>query len=53
MLIIVTSLLFDFMRVVTCALALALTLRCYDLEYFKLYDKFSLLIFKSIYILIQ
>jgi hypothetical protein len=44
---------FDFMRVATCDLVLALTLRGCDLEYFKPYDQFTLLISKSLYILIQ
>jgi hypothetical protein len=52
-LIVVTSLSFDFMRIATCDLALVLTFRGYDLEYFKSYDQFSLLIFKPLYILIQ
>jgi hypothetical protein len=44
MLIAATSFLFDFIRVVTLDLILALTLIGYDLEYFKLYNQFSLLI---------
>jgi hypothetical protein len=48
-----TLLLFDFMRVATCDLALAMTLSSCGLEYFKPYDQFPLLIFKSFYILIQ
>jgi hypothetical protein len=42
MLILVTSSLFDFMRVATIDLALTLTLRGCDLEYFMSYDQFSL-----------
>jgi hypothetical protein len=48
-----TSFLFDFMRVDTCAFALALTLRGCNLSHLKLYDQFPLLISKSLYILIQ
>jgi hypothetical protein len=44
---------FDFMRVTTFDLAPTLTLRGCDLEYFTLYDQFPLLIFVSLYILIQ
>jgi hypothetical protein len=51
--IVVTSFLFDFMRVATCALALSLTLRGCDLVDFKSYDQFPLLISKSPYILMQ
>jgi hypothetical protein len=53
MLILATSFLFDFMRVVTFDLASVLTLKVCDLEYFIPYDKFTLLIFKSLDILIQ
>jgi hypothetical protein len=53
MLIVATSLLFDFIMIATNDLALALTLRSCDLEYFKLYDQFPLLISKLFYILIQ
>jgi hypothetical protein len=42
MLILFTSFLFDFMRVATIDLALALTLRGCDLEYFTPYDQFPL-----------
>jgi hypothetical protein len=45
--------LFDFMRVATFDLALALILRGCDLEFFTPYDQFSLLISKSLNILIQ
>jgi hypothetical protein len=48
MYIVVSSFLFVFMRVVTCALALALTLRGCDLGYFRPYDQFLLLISKSL-----
>jgi hypothetical protein len=44
--IVATSFLFDFMRVATCDLTLALTLRGCDLEYIKLYNQFPLLIFQ-------
>jgi hypothetical protein len=44
---------FDFMRIVICDFSMALTLRSCDLEYFKPYDQFTLLISKSLYILIQ
>jgi hypothetical protein len=53
MLIVVTSSLFDFMRVATLDLALALTRRGCDLKYFTPYDQFQLLISKSLYVLIQ
>jgi hypothetical protein len=53
MLIVATSLLFDIMRIATCDLALALTFRGCELEYFKPYDQFTLLISKSLYVLIQ
>jgi hypothetical protein len=48
-----TSSLFNFMRVATLDLILALTLGDCDLGYFKPYNQFSLLISKSVYILIQ
>jgi hypothetical protein len=41
-LIVATSLLFDIMRVATCDLDLALTLRACGLKYFKPYDQFHL-----------
>jgi hypothetical protein len=47
-LIIVTSLLFDFIRLATCDLVLALTLRGGDLGYLEPYDQFSLLVSKSL-----
>jgi hypothetical protein len=53
MMIVATSFLFYFMRVATCAFALASSLRGCDLGYFKPYDQFPLLISKSLYILIQ
>jgi hypothetical protein len=53
MLIIDTSSLFDFIRVATLDLALALTLRGCDLKYFTPYDQFLPLISKSLHILIQ
>jgi hypothetical protein len=34
---------FDFMRIATCDLALALSHRGCNLEYFKIYDQFTLL----------
>jgi hypothetical protein len=43
----------NLIRVAICDLVLALTLKCCDLKYFKLYDRFLLLISKSLYILIQ
>jgi hypothetical protein len=52
MLIAATLHLFDFMKVATCDLALALTLNVCDLEYFKSCDQFPLLISKSLYVLI-
>jgi hypothetical protein len=53
MLILITLSLFDFMRVATIDLTLALTLRGYDLEYFTPYDQFPLFISKTLDILIQ
>jgi hypothetical protein len=53
MLILITLSLFDFMRVATIDLTLALTLRGYDLEYSTPYDQFPLLISKTFDILIQ
>jgi hypothetical protein len=53
MLILVTSFLFNFVRVVIFDLASALTLRGYDLKYFIPYDQFPLLISKSLDILIR
>jgi hypothetical protein len=41
------------MRVATLDLALALTLKDCDLEYFTLYDQFPPLISKSLHFLIQ
>jgi hypothetical protein len=48
-----TSFLFHFMTVATLGLALALTLRGCDLEYFKPYVEFPLLMSMLLYILIQ
>jgi hypothetical protein len=52
-LIVATLYLFDFMGIATHDLALALTLRGWDLEYSTPYDQFPLLISMSPYILIQ
>jgi hypothetical protein len=52
-LIIATSSHFDFMRVATLDLALALTLKGCDLVYFTQYDQFPPLISRSLHILIQ
>jgi hypothetical protein len=53
MLILVTSFLFYFMSIATFDLTSTLILRGCDLEYFTSYDQFSLLISKSLDILIQ
>jgi hypothetical protein len=51
--IVVISFLFYFMRVATCASALALSLIGCDLGYFKPYNQLSRLISRSLYILIE
>jgi hypothetical protein len=53
LLIVVTSFLFDFMRIATYDLGLALTLRACDLVDINPYDQFPLLISMSLYLLIQ
>jgi hypothetical protein len=53
MLILATLFIFDFMKISTFDLALALTLRDCDLEYFTSNDQFSFLISKSLDMLIQ
>jgi hypothetical protein len=52
MLILGTSFHFDFVRVDILDLALTLTLKGCDLEYFTQYDKIPFLISKSLHILI-